>query len=221
MTISSPSIQPRSPANAAPSWLSDKDKDSVDASSKTLLRDLSASLTQLASAESVRRETSARVLATKYSKGILGRWAAGSGATEKMAEQTLEEAKLDTLKVVRDSVIWYLTIRLEEVGRTQQGMMERRLEREVERGRSVLYKSRPKGFDSSMETSFGMDSLNGNLPEDNARKKREVQVEKGVALEDQDRKQMEQQLSPDQLQLFAKENQDMQKQYEDTLDQVQ
>ena len=38
--------------------------------------------------------------------------------------------------------------------------------------------------------------------------------------EDESRRDIEQQLSPEQLQLFARENQDMLKQYEDTLDQV-
>ena len=41
-----------------------------------------------------------------------------------------------------------------------------------------------------------------------------------AAMEEEDRRQIEQQLTPEQLQLFAKENQDMLKHYEDTLDQV-
>ena len=39
-------------------------------------------------------------------------------------------------------------------------------------------------------------------------------------MDEEDRRQIEQQLSPEQLQLFARENQDMLKHYEDTLDQV-
>ena len=39
-------------------------------------------------------------------------------------------------------------------------------------------------------------------------------------MEEEDKRQIEQQLTPEQLQLFAKENQDMLKHYEDTLDQV-
>ena len=41
-----------------------------------------------------------------------------------------------------------------------------------------------------------------------------------AAMEEEDKRQIEQQLTPEQLQLFAKENQDMLKHYEDTLDQV-
>ena len=95
--------------------------------------------------------------------------------------------------------------------------MERRLEREVERGRSVLYKAREGagvgagqagGLNGSAEKGLGV--VGGEKVKGGSR----------VSLEDESRREIEEQLSPEQLQLFAAENQDMLKQYEDTLDQV-
>jgi hypothetical protein len=84
-------------------------------------------------------------------------------------------------------------------------MMEIRLMREVEKSKSVLYKTRASlpaadvdhsagdSVDYRGKTSFNQDETSGVI---------------------------EQQLDPEQLQLFAQENQDMLKQYEDQLDKV-
>ena len=199
--------------------MTDQEKDSVDADCKSLLRNLTASLTQLASAESVRRETAARVLDKKYSKGFLGKWAAGNGIAERSLEQIVEEGRLETIKVVRESVVWFLQKRLEDAGDAQRRMMERRLEREIEKGRSVLYKTRGQGSTTTKTPGWVDGDLSGDGP--GGRSKGGLS-EKGAALESEQetRTEIERQLSPDQLQLFAKENQDMLKQYEDSLDQV-
>ena len=154
----------------------------------------------------------------KHNKGVLGRWAAGtSGSEGKSPERLLEEAELETLTIFRESVLWYLGRKLEEVAEVQRGMMERRLEREVERGRSVLYKAR-EGAGVDFGQAAGLDGradrgggITGGEKSDR---------KGGVNLDDDSRREIEQQLSPEQLQLFATENQDMLKQYEDTLDQV-
>ena len=203
--------------------LTDQEKDSIDANSKSFLRDLAASLTQLASAESLRRETSARILAKKYDKGFFGKWAAGAGAAERSPGQRSEEEKLETLKVVRESVVWFLQQKLEVAGELQRKMMERRLEREIEKGRSVLYKSRGGSVNPLDSSQVGHEAANGHGPEGRSeRRQKGASGDQGVGLEmeEQTRREIEQQLSPEQLQLFAKENQDMLKQYEDTLDQV-
>ena len=128
----------------------------------------------------------------------------------------MEESRRMMFDMHRDSVIWYLGRKLEEAGEVQRGMMERRLEREVERGRSVLYKVSGEMGHSEER------GLNGHVGEGSAggvdgSKRRGM----GLAVEeDESKKEIEQQLSPEQLQLFAKENQDMLKHYEDTLDQV-
>lgn len=200
--------------------LSASARDAIDASSKTVLRDLNASIRQLASAEEIRRDTEARVSARKHAKGVLGRWAAGASGGAKSPEQAVEEARREAFAMHRDSVLWYLGRRLEGVGEVQRGMMERRLEREVERGRSVLYK-----FGGGVGAGEGTDGVGtrggagGGLRERAGDGSKAYRGGGGVA-EDESRREIEQQLSPEQLQLFARENQDMLKQYEDTLDQV-
>lgn len=119
----------------------------------------------------------------------------------------------------RDSVLWYLGRKLEGVGEVQRGMMERRLEREVERGRSVLYKVK-----GDMGGMSGVEGINGFAEEGGGRVGERGNGSGyrggGGATEDESRREIENQLSPEQLQIFARENQDMLKHYEDTLDQV-
>ncbi|KAK3176837.1 hypothetical protein OEA41_008162 [Lepraria neglecta] len=199
-------------------YLTNPDRDAIDASSKTLLRDLNASIRQLSEAESIRRTSQFKVLESRYSKGLLGRWAAGGGAGEKSPEQVVEESRLELFGMHRDSVLWFLGRKLEEVGEVQRGMMERRLEREVERGRSVLYKI--KGPSGAREMG-GMNGFTGDAGQGAGGSGGSGYKGGGeAAMDDEDRRQIEQQLSPEQLQLFARENQDMLKHYEDTLDQV-
>ena len=153
---------------------------------------------------------------------MLGRWAAGGGTGgEKSPEQEVEEERLRFVAVHRDSVLWFLGRRLEGVGEVQRGMMERRLEREVERGRSVLHKIKGSGGAGG----FDLGEMNGYAPQEEGRGgagggSSGYKGGRGAAMDEEDRRQIEQQLSPEQLQLFARENQDMLKHYEDTLDQV-
>ena len=121
----------------------------------------------------------------------------------------------------RDSVLWYLGRKLEEVAEVQRGMMERRLEREVEKGRSVLHKVKGNmGLeDDDGGNGRGEGGMNGHAPAGGGDSHREKKVRDGT-LENENRRAIEQQLTPEQLQLFARENQDMLKHYEDTLDKV-
>lgn len=153
----------------------------------------------------------------KYAKGVLGRWAAGASGGDKSPEQMIEEARRETFAVHRSSVLWYLGRKLEGVGEVQREMMERRLERDLEKGRSVLYKV--SGSAGAGQGLMG-DAMSGGVGEGlNGRTKDGNSAFPGGG-EDESRRDIEQQLSPEQLQLFAQENQDMLKQYEDTLDQV-
>ena len=123
------------------------------------------------------------------------------------------------MKVHRESVIWYLRRKLEECGELQRGMMETRLIREVEKSKSALYKTQGAAsipLKVNGEVS-GISAIAGTNAVDGPR--REVE-HKGVLVNDQESKEIEELLSPEQLQLFAQENQDMLKHYEDTLDQV-
>ena len=78
----------------------------------------------------------------KRGLGALGRWAAGGAITAKSPEEEAEEAKANTIKAHRESIIWSLQRALEICGRYQSSMMEIRLTREVEKSKSVLHKAR-------------------------------------------------------------------------------
>lgn len=196
-----------------PVQLADKDKDAVDASCRSLLRDLTASVTQLASAATVRHETAARQIAARYKTSLLGKWATGNALTNPQidsgtgGEQRREEAELNTLRQVHESVVWYLSKKVEGAGQMQQSMMERRLERAIEKQRSMLHKV---GYQGVPKTSTAESPTSSDNPLATSR----------AAMLEHDKAQVEQQLSPEQVQMFAEENQGMLKRYEDTLDHV-
>jgi syntaxin 18 len=199
-------------------YLTDQERTQIDAQAKQVLRELNASISQLSDTEQIRQNAESTVALKKRAKrglGGLGRWAAGGAITAKSPEELEEEARANAVKMHRENVIWYLQRHLEETGRYQSDMMEIRLTREVEKSKSILYKAR------------GVVSL----PEDEQHAKSPVNgqavgVESsfkstaGAHADELDRQEVEQQLSPEQLQLFQQENVDMLKHYEDTLDQV-
>lgn len=224
----STSLPPRRPAVAkAPnSSLTNSQRDLIDSETKSLLHTLAGSIQQLAAAESLRQDTERQLRARKRG-GALRRWAngdsGGSGA-KRQGEEEAEEGRLRTTGAWRESVLWYLGRGLEAAGELQRGMVEKRVEREVEKSRSVLYMSRGTGGaprEGGGEDFTAKGSLNGAFKGRNDHCTADGgAMSKGGRLEEEDRREIERQLSPEQLQLFAQENQDMLKQYEDTLDQV-
>lgn len=151
----------------------------------------------------------------KKGLGSLGRWAAGGGLTAKAPEEVEEEAKAEMLGMHREGVIWYLQQKLQVAMGLQREMMEVRISREVEKSKSVLYmvrgvvseaeKGDGRGFGGSGEVGG---TVAGRVAVEEERKGRERE---GA---------VDYQLTEEQMQLFAQENQDMLKQYEDSLDQV-
>ncbi|OAG04033.1 uncharacterized protein CC84DRAFT_1207241 [Paraphaeosphaeria sporulosa] len=192
-------------------YLTDAERNELDASAKDLLRQLSHAITNLSHTEQLRREAESQIAYKKRAKrglGALGRWAAGGAITAKSPEEEIEEAKSNTVKAHRESIIWYLQRALEECGRFQSSMMEIRITREIEKSKSVLYKAR-----GTMPATDDYPGSNGNNTSTDYRGK-------STQLPEESSTSVEQQLDPEQLQLFAQENQDMLKYYEDTLDQV-
>jgi syntaxin 18 len=150
----------------------------------------------------------------------LGRWAAGGLGQSRSPEEEIDAARASTIKMHRENVIWYLTRKLEECGEAQRSMMETRLYREIERSKSVLYKTR-----AARRISAVLADMDGDMPGiDGGGGARHLTgsraANRAAQMDEAERKRIEAQLSPDQLQVFAKENQDMLKHYEDTLDQV-
>jgi syntaxin 18 len=191
-------------------YLTDTERTEIDASAKQSLRELNHAINTLRDAEQIRQTTQSQVALRKRAKqglGALGRWAAGGAITAKSVEEEMEEAKANTIRAHRESIIWSLQNQLEECGSFQSSMMEIRLMREVEKSKSVLYKTR-----ASLPTTSDYSGMNGGDAGDYHGKTGYNQDESNGIIE--------QQLDPEQLQLFAQENQDMLKQYEDQLDKV-
>ncbi|CAO2652777.1 Nn.00g021880.m01.CDS01 [Neocucurbitaria sp. VM-36] len=196
-------------------YLSDAERTEIDAQAKQSLRELNHAINNLRDAEQIRQTTQTQVALRKRARqgfGALGRWAAGGAITAKSVEEELEETKANTIKAHRESIIWSLQNQLEECGRFQSGMMEIRLMREVEKSKSVLYKTRGTGPAVDEYSGVHGGHGTGREPVDYRSKTTQAQDESSGVIEKQ--------LDPEQLQLFAQENQDMLKQYEDQLDKV-
>lgn len=125
----------------------------------------------------------------------------------------MEEASRKTIAAVRESIILYLQRKLEEAGRVQSEMMDIRLTREMEKSKSILAKSAaahvvPHSFDEDVDIA--------RSPVESVKRKRFSAV-----LEDEkDQAPARQELSPEQVQMFAEENHELLRHYEDQLDQV-
>ncbi|KAL8866937.1 MAG: hypothetical protein Q9174_005986, partial [Haloplaca sp. 1 TL-2023] len=192
----------RSPST--PTYFTTPQRDQLDAESKSLLRSLHASIRQLEEAETLRQETALKLHQHKYSHrygfgAALSRWAAGDenshGKGKGSPEEEWEKAERETLKTWRESVIWYLKKKLEEAGEAQRSMMERRLQREVERSKSNLYKSRGvrgSDYDSSSFPGEKGTTMNGHAGPGGAVMQEEE--------ENQKRKQAEEGLTAEQVQ---------------------
>ncbi|EKD21612.1 uncharacterized protein L3040_004836 [Drepanopeziza brunnea f. sp. 'multigermtubi'] len=184
--------------------LTDRQKDQIDAETKQLLRDLDWRIQSLAGAETTRQETEQAVRKGKYAKmglGALGQWAAGGVGQSKTLDEQLDEAKSNQVKVHRESVLWYLREKLHECGRAQAEMMEKRIMRQLEKNKNMISKSRMGGGPEL--AGFG----HTPMPPPNTSAEREPVPE-------------QENLTPEQIQMFQKEEEDMLKHYESTLDQV-
>lgn len=146
---------------------------------------------------------------SKYKRlrlGAIGAWAAGGAGHTKSYEQEQDEAKANTISMHRESVLWYLRQKILDCGSLQASMMEKRIQRVVEKNRSVLAKSRSEPLSNfSFNESLGSSATSTGILAPHL----ETPVFKP-----------EDELTPEQIQMFEKENQDMLKHYESTLDQV-
>ncbi|KAJ8122030.1 hypothetical protein ONZ43_g1671 [Nemania bipapillata] len=195
--------------------LSDREREEIDANAKKMLRELNASIRRLADIEQARADIEGKVIQKKFVRGLgaLGAWASGGASVSKSPEHALAEDRARTISTHRDSVLWLLRHRLQECVKTQQDMMEIRLMREMEKSRSVLAKARGQDAASlntvatlieptSSTADWKKPSSPAPLPDDTSSHN---------STND---------LTPEQIQMFEKDNQDMLKHYESTLDQV-
>jgi hypothetical protein len=197
-----------------------------------VLRDLSSSISNLSSAESLRQETGSQLLKKKYGhpSGVLWRWAAGTDSEQqssKTPEQVHDEESAKTVRAVRESVLWFLRRGLEEAAEVQRGMVEKRLERVREREKSVLYKVQERrhqqgaGAGAGAATSEAPGVAGAAWNESSHLTEGRVLHDNSSTMSEAEVAAIESELSPEQLQLFADENDTILRHYEDTLGKVQ
>ncbi|CAG8289468.1 unnamed protein product [Penicillium salamii] len=222
-----PNTQPQSQSQI----LTDPERDAVDTSTALLLRDLATSIANLSSAESLRQETTSTLLRKKYghsaASAALWRWAGDSET--KSTEQLRAEESARVTTSIREAVLWYLKRGLEGAAGAQRGMVEKRIERVREKEKSVLYKV-SGAAERKGSISTGHAGGNGSTPVSasasasataTTSSPMSMKAPDAAVLSEADTAQIEAQLSPEQLQLFAEENDSMLRHYEDTLGKVQ
>ncbi|KAL3419764.1 snare protein [Phlyctema vagabunda] len=193
--------------------LTDGQREEIDAETKQLLRELNASIRNLADAEQIRQNTETTLTRRKYARlglGALGSWAAGGAGQTKSFEQTQDEEKANGIKVHRENVLWYIRNKLHECMSFQEAMMRKRLLRIVEQNRSGLAKSRSMGG-PNFNSFDPVDKPVPAKPKGNTLTPGQMHTQELYP---------DQELTQEQVQMFEQENQDMLKHYEDTLDQV-
>ena len=211
--LSTKSPQRRTQETPHPS-LTDPERDEIDTSTALLLRDLAASITNLSTAETLRQETETTIIRKRYGHSAAGallfHWAGGADAQAgKSTEQVTAEESAKGLVTVRESVLWFLRRGLEGAASVQRSMVEKRIERVREKEKSVLYKNKSSGA-RAVESERNFTGSVSVLPTPEA-----------THLSEDDTARIEAQLSAEQLQLFAEENDSMLRHYEDTLGKVQ
>ncbi|OTB01116.1 hypothetical protein M426DRAFT_323765 [Hypoxylon sp. CI-4A] len=193
--------------------LSDREREEIDANAKKMLRELNASIRHLADVEQARSEIESKVIQKKFARGLgaLGAWAAGGLQISKSPEHAAAEERANTISAHRDGVLWLLRHRLQECVKTQQDMMEIRLMREMEKSRSVLAKSRRPDVPLAAV---------GNIQETGSPIGAKRRASQALPPEEEPAYAPTGELTTEQIQMFEKDNQDMLKHYESTLDQV-
>ena len=128
-------------AQDEPQYLTNHQRDSIDAEAKATLREVNGAIKQLTNAEETRQATERALIGQRRrgrGLGVLGRWAAGGVDNERSAQEVEEDGRVADVATCRNSVIWFLQRALEECGRQQSSMMEIRINREVEKEKSIL-----------------------------------------------------------------------------------
>ena len=183
---------------------------------------LNDNITDLKKVLDASRELDDSIALKERSRGGLGglaRWAAGGAVTSKSPEEEREEAARKTIAAVRESIILFLQSRLQEASSVQSEMMEVRLGREVERSKSMLYKSRIGGGIPYAHDDDPNSFPSPTSPTKSKRNRHSTNLSNG-SLDAAQQPDTDHQLSQDQLQLFAEENNALLQHYNNQFDQV-
>ncbi|KAI0392001.1 hypothetical protein F5Y17DRAFT_382828 [Xylariaceae sp. FL0594] len=210
--------------------LSDREREEVDANAKKMLRELNASIRRLADVEQARAEIEGKLIQKRFARGLgaLGAWAAGGSGSSALAGRSPEHAAAEdrarTISTHRDSVLWLLRHRLQECVRTQQEMMEIRIMREMEKNRSVLAKARGQDA-ASLNTVANLVQAQSpaalaSAPDAAGRDWKRESGQVPLGRDETPSYDPTNDLTEEQIQMFERDNQDMLRHYESTLDQV-
>jgi len=195
--------------------ITDADRGRIEEETKGLISGLSRAIRELSDAANADVNMSAAIAERQRNKrglGALGRWAAGGGMIAKSPEEILEDEKRETLRLHREGVLWFLQKRLEVVSEQQRSMVEVRLQRAVEKNKSMLYKA---GLDSSTLEAMPPMKIDKTGGINGSAEKNAVEIEqeaKEPSINDL--------LSPEQVQMFEEEQEDIVKYYNSELQKI-
>jgi len=127
-----------------------------------------------------------------------------------------EEEQSKWLSMHREGVIWLLKNKLERLSEIQREQQETRVMRSIEKSKSALQNSADM---SGMSAAQAQAAVAASRMAQEQSKDNKARMKRSY-LPPEEQEEIEHHLSQEQLQIFAKENQDMIKQYEETLDQV-
>jgi syntaxin 18 len=227
--------QPPSSATNKDGRMTDADRKQVEEQTKNLITGLSRAVRELADAARASSDMASLIARRSRAKkrggglgGALGRWAGGSGTTAAAAldrrttEEMEDEDRRETERLHRDGVLWFLQKRLEAVSDRQRSMVAVRLQRAREKNKSLLYNAGMEGaagLAKPMQAGGRLGGVNGSpvtaASASAAAAAKAVQIEheaKGPSLDDV--------LSPEQVQTFEKEQDDMVKFYNSELQKI-
>ncbi|EPS41667.1 hypothetical protein H072_4427 [Dactylellina haptotyla CBS 200.50] len=194
-------------------YFTDKERDEIDFEAKTMIRQYMQVIANLEDAEKTRILIEKK---TREKNLSLGKWIRDLRRGGDEVDEEVEKSKWMALH--REGVLWLLKNRLEKLSEIQREQQETRLMREVEKNKSILENV---AFNKSQGLAMGNAAVQASkAAQVEAQAKAYKRSQAAAAMEDEETRDIEQMLSKDQLQIFAKENQDMVKYYEDTLDQI-
>jgi syntaxin 18 len=203
--------------------MSDADRKRIETDTKTLLTTLSSAIRDLSSAATADDEARKAISERTRSKrgfgalgGTLGRWAAGTDgvlAPARTAAEKLEEDKQEGIRIHREGVLWFLQRRLEAAGEVQRDMVAVRLQRAVERNKSVMYRAGME-LDGPARASMNISHSKGIDGQNNAAGVVEIERESSQ------QQSLNELLSPEQIQMFEKEQDSMVKFYNSELQKI-
>jgi syntaxin 18 len=201
--------------------MTDVQREAVEHETKDLLNSLNRQISELdkaAQISSTLAEQIAQRTRAKRGFGGLGRWAAGGGVVQKSPEELEEEAKEETIRTHREGVIYFLRTRLARVSEAQRNMVAVRLQRAVERNKSSLYKAGLNVDEFGVESGVGrVDRM--KMGDGSASTTDFVQLEEEQAAKDNGPG-IESLLSPEQIQMFQSEQDEMVKQLNSELQKI-